>query len=268
MTASSGSANTISPASDVADSLADLVLAIGTSNFPARFLATMRVLAGVDLCSAFRRGPMSGVELLFAAGEPQRTPGFSLAASREYARSYWRCDAQLAPLWRARVRRPLVVRRRASDIADPQYRAACYERAGVIERVSILWPGEPCFLVSGYGTATGASPRPDAAEQLERYAGVLIAALRQHLRAAAAQDHSVDEQGLATQLLALGSGLSAREAEVAAALIMGETQERIARAKQLSPATVVTYRRRAYGKLGVADRRGLLALHRAAIAGT
>jgi DNA-binding CsgD family transcriptional regulator len=55
-------------------------------------------------------------------------------------------------------------------------------------------------------------------------------------------------------------GLSAREAEVAAALILGQTQAQIAGSVGLSVNSVITYRRRAYQKLAVADRRALQAL--------
>jgi len=247
---------------EAADALGDLVAAIGGASFPARFLDMLRALAGVEMCSVFCRNSDQDVKLLFAAGEPSQCPGFSLRASSDYAGGFWRSDAQLAPLWRARSRRPLIVRQRAADIADPLYRAACYDRARVTDRVSILWPGQPCFVASGYHTGADAAPTNECMERLEYHAGVLIAALRQHLRAKAASGHPADEESLIAGLLALGAGLSRREAEIAAALILGETQEAIALAKHLSPATVVTYRRRAYGKLGVANRVALLALHR------
>lgn len=244
-----------------------MIAAIGGAAFPARFLDAMRALAGVELCSVFRRERGRPVELLFAAGETPHLPDFARSASREYARIYWRSDSQLGPLWRAQGHRPVIMRQRASEIADPGYRATCYDRAGVSERLSVLWPGEPCFAANGYRIGTAPSPSAETVERLERHAGLLLATLRQHCRATAASGHMLDEQDLLERLLALGSGLSLREAEVAAALILGETHERIAAAKRLSPATIVTYRRRAYGKLGVVDRRGLVALHRRVIAG-
>lgn len=247
---------------DTAEALGHLVAGIGAAEFPARFLAVMHALAGVELCSVFRRDGAEGVQLLFAAGDPAQQPDFALSASRDYARSHWRSDAQLTRLARARVGEPVVVRRHVSEIADPAYRAACYERAGVVERISILWPGRPAFVANGYRTAPGAPFAPQDVERLELHARLLLAALRQHLRADTATGYLFDEIGLAERLAALDYGLSAREAEIAASLVLGETQERIAEAKRLSLATVITYRRRAYAKLGVANRRELAALHR------
>lgn len=104
--------------------------------------------------------------------------------------------------------------------------------------------------------------RAQDADQLELNASVLLAALRQHVRADAAAGHLSSEAALVETLLALDCGLSPREAEVAAALVMGETQAKIAQSREISPATVITYRRRAYGKLGVARTRDLTALLR------
>jgi DNA-binding CsgD family transcriptional regulator len=244
-----------------AKALGDLVGAIGTAVFPDRFLDAMRALTGVELCSVFRHQDGDGMQLLFAAGEGQ-LPDFPIDASRDYARGYWRSDAQLRRLAHSSSAVPVIVRRHVSEIADPAYRAACYERANVVERVSILWPGNPGFVANGYRTAAGAPLTMRDVDRLESYAGLLIAALAQHLRADAATGHLFNQAGLVERLLAFGCGLSTREAEVAAALILGETQDEIARALQLSTATVVTYRRRAYGKLSVASRRELVALHR------
>lgn len=91
---------------------------------------------------------------------------------------------------------------------------------------------------------------------------LLGAALEQHDRACRAAAGQLDERGLERALLALDCALSAREAEVTAAMMLGETHDEIAARKGLSRGTVVTYRRRAYGKLGIANRRELAQLHR------
>lgn len=246
----------------IAHAQTDLVAAVGDPAFPKRLLETLRVLAGVELCSVFLRDGGERVELILADGEVAGLPGFTLRASYAYARDFWRSDRQLARLAHAPAGAPVVTRRRAADIADPAYRSVCYDRAHVSERVSIVSPGRPCFVVNGYRTAGNAAFAAHDIDRLDLHAGFLIAALRQHLRAGLSPAVPTDEVGLAGRLAALDCGLSAREAEIVAALILGETQDRIARAKRLSPATVVTYRRRAYGKLGVGNRRDLMALHR------
>ncbi|WP_158011683.1 helix-turn-helix transcriptional regulator [Sphingomonas turrisvirgatae] len=247
--------------------LGDLVSAIGTAAFPGCLLDALSFLADVELCSVFARHNGQRIELIFSHGELPARPGFAQQASLAYLRTYWQSDRQLAQLSRTLPGTPVVVRRRASDIADPAYRTACYDQAGVVGRVSILSPGRPCFIINGYRSAGRAPFSADDVTQLERCAPVLLAALRQHLWVTLTMDCPRDETTLAARLVALDYGLSMREAEVVAALMMDETQADIAAAKQLSVSTVVTYRRRAYQKLGVTSQRDLKVLRQRLVSG-
>lgn len=246
---------------DIVRMLADLVGGIGSPEFPARFLAAMRVLAGVDLCSVFRRNAAQPVQLLFAESALPMAD-FPIRASLEYARNHWRSDHQIARLSRSGAKGVMVVRKRASEIADPAYRAACYDRAGIAERLSIVSPGASTLVANGYRTADSDPFSPGDVERLELYAGLLMAAVACHDRAGAAAVPMFDETALVQSLMRLHCGLSSREAEISAAMILGETQDEIATRTHLSYSSVVTYRRRAYGKLGVANRRDLVRLHR------
>lgn len=246
----------------IARALADFVAAIGSAEFPLRLLATLRVLAGVELCSVFQRSNPEQVDLIFANGELPGFPEFTSQASHAYTRRFWRSDRQLQRLARLPGNEPVLARRRAVDIADSAYRTACYDRAQVDERISIVSSERPCLIINGYRSTRSAPFAPRDVERLELHAGLLVAGLRQHLRAGIAVVAQTDEATLAGSLTTLNCDLSAREAEITAALILGETQAGIAKAKRLSYATVVTYRRRAYSKLGVSNRRDLVALHR------
>lgn len=245
----------------IADALASLVGAIGGTDFPARFLDALRAIAGVELCSVFLRGPGKAVRLIFAAGDCPLVADFPVRASLDYARSYWRSDHQMADLSRSRRKGPVVVRKTASDIADPAYRAACYDRAGIAERLSVFWPGPPTLIANGYRTANAAPFSAAGIGRLELHAGLLMAAVERHEHAGVSAGHILDEGALAQSLMDLHCGLSAREAEISAAMILGETQDEIAHRKHLSRGSVITYRRRAYDKLGIANRRGLVRLH-------
>lgn len=256
---------TATPASEqaIAGALAELVGAIGGATFPSRFLSAMRALAGVELCSVFRCDRGQPVELLFAEGAPT-TADFPMRASLDYARNYWRSDHQITRLARSARAGPVVVRKRASDIADPAWRAACYDRGGVAERLSIVLPGASILVANGYLTAASAPFAADDILRLETYAALLMAAIERHQHATMPM---FDETALVQSLMGLQCRLSIREAEISAAMILGETQDEIAARTRLSHGTVVTYRRRAYGKLGVASRRDLLRLHRRLVGG-
>jgi DNA-binding CsgD family transcriptional regulator len=240
--------------------LGQMVETIGSEGFAGAVLETLRALANVELCSVFARDDGQRVELIFAQGDLASSPGFAFQASQSYMRVHWRSDRQLARLSRSSAGVPIVVRRRACDIADPAYRAACYDNAGVIDRLSILSPGRPCFLINGYRTAQQAPFDAVDMAQFESHATVLLAALRQHLRVTTGSELPIDLATLVGSLASQGCGLSMREAQVVAGLMLGRTQTQIAAAASLSVATIVTYRRRAYGKLDVANRLDLVAL--------
>jgi hypothetical protein len=115
----------------VVDACADLVGAIGSERFPARFHAAFGTLAAIDLSSVFRHDEGKSVQLLFAQGAVPFMADFPMHASLDYARRYWRSDRPLLHLARSGRTAPTVVRTSAAEIADPDYRAACYERASV-----------------------------------------------------------------------------------------------------------------------------------------
>ncbi|WP_214623201.1 helix-turn-helix transcriptional regulator [Sphingobium nicotianae] len=249
-------------ARETADALADLVGAIGSERFPGHFHAALASLADVALCSAFRQDEDGTIRLILAQGALPLLADFPLHASLDYARTYWRADPQMRRLAHAAPGPPIVLRRSAAEIADPAYRAACYERAGIRERISIYRAGAPSLVANGYRTLEQAAFSLAEMAAIERHAGLLMAALERHEQGRAAAGEMHDETALMQSLMNLHCGLSAREAEVSAAMMLGETQAEIAARKRLSPDSVVTYRRRAYGKLGIANRRDLLRLHR------
>lgn len=251
----------------IATAMADLVGAIGTDGFAARFLDALNALAEVDLCSVFVRGRRQPLRLLFAEGRHPLNAGFPMRASLDYIRTFWRFDRRIAALARSVGAAPVVVRTSAAEIADPAWRAACYERGGVAERASVVRAGNPAFIANGYRLGGSAGFTATDLERIEAHSALLMAAVERHAHACSAGGPMLDEAGLAQSLLALQCGLSNREAEISAAMMLGETQEEIASRKQLSHGSVVTYRRRAYGKLGIDNRRALLRLHRRLLSG-
>jgi DNA-binding CsgD family transcriptional regulator len=101
----------------------------------------------------------------------------------------------------------------------------------------------------------------EAVQRIEQAGPILVAAIRRHMELLEQATRTVVSPSLDTVLQwARERGLSEREAEVAAGLATGRSQSDIARRFGLSLNSVITYRRRAYQKLGVADRRQLQAL--------
>jgi DNA-binding CsgD family transcriptional regulator len=251
--------------------LAELVTAAGTSRFSARFLDTLNHVAPVDLSSAFAVRKDGELHYLFACGDHGALPGFAEEASQAYLRHFWKRDRISRQVFSAKPQgAPVrVLRQPGNAIRDPEYRRACYERANVVERLTFYHLGEPRLLASAYRAGRNAGFEVEECDRLERLGLVLMAALAKHLEILERPASTLrpSPESVAVNLLKSDLPLSRREAEVAGALIAGWTQRDICERTGISLASVVTYRKRAYGKLGVASRRELQHLYNAGLAG-
>lgn len=247
----------------LAAAVAALVDAIGRDALPDRMLELLRLLAGTDLCSAFLAEPEGRLGYLFAAGRHPAIPGFAEIASLDYARRYWQRDRMTRQMLGAGAARggPILVRQSSSTISDPEYRRACYERAGIVERLTLYGAGTPTVLVSAYRLRDSGPSSALGTALLEAQAPVIVAAARRHAELRMVADPPPirpPHEAVVERLAGAGGGLSAREVETAAGLLVGSSQRDIAARIGVALSSVVTYRQRAYRKLGVTSRRELV----------
>jgi DNA-binding CsgD family transcriptional regulator len=243
------------PAASPATIASRVIAAIGRSDFPQHLLTACRDLAGCDLASAFSWEPKRGPRLLFAAGSMPDLPEFALSASRAYMETYWQRDTVVQRSWVRGSNSSNLLRMSAADIRDPDYRHDCYQVARISERLTLFDTDAPAVSVNGY-RAVGRGPTTmQMARRLEDAGPTLIAALRRHTELMERKEQTVLSHSRNTLVRqARQWGLSEREAEVAAGLVTGQSQAAIAKASGLALNSVITYRRRAYQKLKVADR--------------
>ena len=244
------------PAFDVGR-VADVVAAIGAAHFPRAFLAALSDLCGAELCSAFAWTEGEAPVVLFAEGDVANLPAFAQQASLAYAREFWRSDRALRHLGSG-VDRVSVLRTAAAGLPDRRHRFDCYERAGIEERLSLYRPGELAFLANGYRTRRAGTFSSEDIANVERFAPILLSAVAKHYELALRQRGEAPVSDTIRMLISTEAGLSGREAQVAAGLIHGHSQREIGAEMNVALSSVVTYRRRAYQKLGVENRRRLL----------
>lgn len=244
--------------------LAGMVATVGSPEFPVRFLSALETLCGARLFSAFSFHGAGAPRTLFAEGECRGAPDFARTASTAYSRRYWCRDSDV----RRAAHGVSVVRTRAGDIADPDYRRTCYENGGIGERLSIQAAGRHPLVANGYRAASDGAFRPGDIARLEELAPLLMAALSRHIELSACRPGDETPAMVRQTLLSANAGLSTREAEVVAGFILGRTQGEIGAETGLTLSSVITYRRRAYCKLGVMDKQELLAAYRQLRLGT
>lgn len=252
-------------ANDMA-ALAALMEEVGEPGFPETFLTVLRRIAGTDFCSAFQAEEDGSLTYLFACGYHSQIPGFAERASLDYARRYWQRDRVTRQMLASGAvnGKVQVIRQAWNGIRDPEYRRDCYERAHVLERLTIYHSEETRIFASLYRTRDSGPFPLVAVERLEAVAPLLMAMVVKHVRLQARPQTAPlhpPQQEIAGRLLQAGYALSGREAEVSAGLLLGRTHREISEKVGLALSSIVTYRQRAYRKLGVSDRRGLEALY-------
>lgn len=242
--------------------LANAIAAIGDDAFPEKLLALFHGVSGADLCSAFEIGEDGELHFLFAAGHHPNIPSFAETASLAYARTFWRKDQTTRRALSAATGGVQLVRQAWNGIADSDYRRTCYERGEIVERLTLYAAGGRAIFASAYRTRQSGPSTAAEIEALEKAAPDILALIVKHVDVTSRAQFGHAPLHEMSRILSERGKLSAREAAVAAALLIGKSQAEIASETGVALSSVITYRRRAYRKLGVATRRDLQALIR------
>lgn len=235
----------------------DSIAGIGGTGLAEGFLQAMRRLLPVMHCTVFALeadGKVSAVSTASIHGAEA-----ALTAIEYVRQGFDRQDSNMVWLGRKRIpaRSQLWLSHQSADeVANLAYRRVCYGEPGISERASVLLLREDGrrVAISFYrGLAYPAFTEADFI-QVAACAPVLQAAVLAHLRTVS-QDYAGAE--LYGKVLSL---LASREREVIAHVLAGRTTADTAKRLGLSPNTVLTYRYRAFTKLGVRTQRELLAI--------
>ncbi|NOG71750.1 helix-turn-helix transcriptional regulator [Roseicella sp. DB1501] len=241
----------------LAEELARVVAALGRPGFLGAFTGACDALFAADQVTAFAVAP-EGVRCLVA----HRPRGQRLveALCRDYAAAWHRRDPLLRAAGSATPSPGLSMQAvAAAAIPDADYRARLFATVGLGGKIAVVLQGPagaPRRVLTWnlYFRSRAGNAMARAAARLAEAGPVLAAALERHDALTGA-----GEGQLGGRLRELCPGLSPRELEVAVRIAAGQGVAEIAAALGLGPQTVITFRRRAYAKLGVASRAGLFA---------
>jgi DNA-binding CsgD family transcriptional regulator len=234
---------------------AGIVDALGTPEFGPALLHALGAMAGVEEIFAFRRtddGALPAV--ILSAGAGSQAGGRAEA----YRRHYFRFDP-LNAVFQAVDRGGLCLRVRPDDIADRDYRRDCYARPGFVEKLSILRPGRGGWTTLSLFRHGGAFSDGEA-QGLRAFGRLLLPLIEAHSRAFGAdQPSSGSAAAVEARLNGLYPALTGRERAVCARTVIGMTAEGIGLDLGIRPTSVLTYRRRAYERLGISTALQLAA---------
>lgn len=239
------------------------VAALGESSFPDEYFSGLLGLADIDMVSAFIIQGGGKPSYLFARSASHDQNAFARDASQRYAAAFWKNDPAIQRLMdgTSRSQLPVVYQQAWDRIPASDYRSWCYERPGVEDRISLTSrSSQRQILVNVYRSSSkGSFTQADFARCAD-CAQLLTALVGKHALMEEARDHAPlhpTPECIEARMERSLPLLSRREREVCANILMGMSVKEIARVRALELSSVITYKRRAYGKLNVSDRRGL-----------
>lgn len=236
-----------------------LIDAVATPKFESELFAISRAAIHCEHVTAFAVGENSSPRVLIAANAGSANVARPLAA--KYIAQYWNLDpANHAedPGENKRVALRIVP---DSDIAYEPYRSDCYTNLRIADRFTIMQrSGSDLYRINFYA---GAGYGRFADADINRMASsgdILMSLLIKNDAANAVKSEAWTPQALLSKLRRVAPDMPAREAEVCTSIMLGMTSEAIGLKLGISVNTVLTYRKRAYGRLNISCQNELMRL--------
>ena len=256
-----------SPSPKSGRDLSSVINTLGGAEFGESLMSHLRQTTGADIVSAFEFSKDNEPSYLLGSGNTPPVARFSEAAGQRYANGFWRFDRALSTVMSSSSRfRYKVIFQRCYDIPNKEYRSFCYDSHEVLERASILaYAGRAPIMLNLYRCRGSGPFESIGISEIEKSGELLCALVAKHAEVSTTMPGAnvqpdVGEVGKILHKAALG--LSTQETEICAGLLAGCTYKEIARRRSLKLSSVVTYRKRAYAKLGIVDRNELDSIYK------
>lgn len=238
----------------------EVVNSIGTQSYGDVCFAMLERALNVEHWALFR----------FRSGSPLKC--VATASKRDKAAARQNCDRfvgrcySVDPSVKAastRLSAPTLTKLAIDDIEDPQYRH-CFELTHVQERVSLFsWIGRDLYQLSVFRGPRKASFSVLEMNHFAALARLLLATAQKHeilLDQQTGFPRHLNVDGIERLLKLRSPELSTRECEVCARAVAGKTIEGTSLELDIRRTSVITYRQRAYQKLGISRTNELVAL--------
>jgi DNA-binding CsgD family transcriptional regulator len=245
---------------------AGLLMAIGDDNRDALasgILKTIDATLPVSQCTVFAY-EFDGRPWTVSAAD-YRGGRFLRDIADSYSKHFYRLDGNRAVVGATReaeIGKTVLVHQQSSEeISNDAYRAACYVRPRVSDRLSLLvQPLDQVWLsINLYRDCTRGVFTPGEIERIEGIAHVLAHAAKCHYLLNDRRDQD-PAAGMLARIRQVCPNLSPRELDVIRGIVQGDTAAEIAERMGIKATSVVTYQKRAYTRLGISSQRQLFAL--------
>lgn len=253
------------------ETLSDVLQVMGQDPFADKLLKLLNLVTPVDACVVFTYAADEGPGHLFTHGEMERELAESLAD--DYVRRFHKDDPNFETLSSDEPLDGLTPLPLDVDY-DPAYRNYFFDRVGLTDKAAAIGQLEHGRVYCNFYrlTDSGRYSREER-KQLEQIIPVATGLIARHydlLPATPRQRAAGTAKSLVHNVISKQEGsfekLTLREREVCERILLGYTSVGIGLDLEIAPSSVITYRRRAYTKLGIATQNELFSLCLAATA--
>ncbi|MGL9622495.1 helix-turn-helix transcriptional regulator [Bradyrhizobium sp. U531] len=231
------------------------VLAIGRPDFPNVLIDTLRRQAGVGHCMVFALTRTGAARCLLDAGNIPT--GSDLGAA--YAGQFHESDPNRDALFEAESEAPIMLPSFAPRMYGARYRKIFFKDSDIVDKcATAIWTGDTCFYVNFYRITSQGRFGDAERHRLQAIGPAIGASVARHFQQAA----TPPDQNLAA-LFATRAPLSAltpREQEVCRRILLGLSSEAISQELGISLHSTLTYRKRAYQRLGISAQNELFGI--------
>lgn len=237
------------------------VAAVGTAQFDGALLRALGRLGTADHLTVLTHRAEEGLRALVLAS--REDPATVRSLTRDYVARHHALDPNFAELARPGWRRRVVLRRHeAARLKSRAYETRFFTTVGIVDKISLLWrKADTGYYANIYRTRRSGRFAAEELRALSAAAPFLASLVHLH----AGRRHLSGTLGgeppeVAARLVALLSDrLTAREQAVLARVLIGLRTEGIALDLGVKPSSVITFRKRAYAKLGIGSQAELFA---------
>ena len=245
----------------------DTIRTLGTPGFPTSFARMVGCDFQADQVIVFRAEQPGRIRTLLAENL-RRGAGHALSLADSYTSGYWAKDPNcqfLLPAPPGAVPETILLAGRTEDLTDGEYRHRLFTEPRLGAKASLIMRAPSHVLYINLYRGIDRGPfTPGELRGVERACDMLLALLERHF--ALADDDAASDLCAVQRVIEGASSeagrarLSAREAAVCARIVTGHSTEAIRLDLGVSQHSVISYRRRAFEKLGIATQKELFAL--------
>ena len=253
-------------------SIADVIHVLGQPDFEELLLALLSEAVPIDHCTVFTYSERGDAGHLFTHSRMPAKEAEELA--RDYVEKYHRDDPNFAAMKELEdTHYHRFARRDLTADYDPAYQNHFFDRRGLIDKASSIGRIEDGQVYCNFYRMTGSAPYTDddwdTLRDLMPLATALVAAHYDIARARGrvhldnGSEHILRKSivhNVVSQDVPPFDLLTGRERQVCERILLGYTTTGIGLDLNIAPASVATYRKRAYRRLGISSQNELFSL--------